>query len=112
MIKRVLMLSLISLAAVSAADKSDKFSVSLYQPVVLNGTSFKAGDAKLELVDGKAVLSQGKVTAQVPVTVETAKDKFAQTRIGFKENQISDISVGGTTKHILFKDAASTAAGQ
>ena len=44
-------------AAVSAADKSDtkaeKFSVNLYQPMVLNGTTFKSGDAKVAIVGGK-----------------------------------------------------------
>jgi acetamidase/formamidase len=105
MIQRVLMLSLISLASVSAADKNSKFDVNLYQPVVLNGTSFKAGEAKVEIVDGKAILKQGKLTAQAPVKVELAKDKYLQTKIGFKDNQISDISLGGSNKHILFQEA-------
>jgi acetamidase/formamidase len=108
MIRRVLMLSLISLAAVSAADKAEKYSVNLYQPVVLNGTTFKPGDAKVAIVDGKAVFTQGKVSAQTPVKVETAKDKYLQTKIAYKdgnEHQISDIYVGGTTKHLLFTEA-------
>jgi len=112
MIRRVLMLSLISLAAVSAADKSDtkaeKFSVNLYQPMVLNGTTFKSGDAKVAIVDGKAVFTQGKITAQTPVKVETAKDKYQQTKIAYKDgadHQISDIYVGGTTKHLSFVEA-------
>lgn len=108
MIKRVLMLSLISLAAASAADKNSKFDVTLYQPVVLNGTAFKAGDAKIELAEGKAVLTQGKTTAQAPVKVEIGKDKYQLTRIGYKNganNQISDIYVGGTAKHVLFQEA-------
>jgi hypothetical protein len=105
MIKRVLMLSLISLAAVSASDKSTKFDVNLYQATTVNGTAFKAGDAKVELADGKVVLKQGKLSAEIPVKVEIAKDKYAQTRIGFKENQISDIFVGGTTTHIRFQEA-------
>jgi acetamidase/formamidase len=105
MIQRVLMLSLISLASVSAGEKNPKFDVTLYQPVVLNGTTFKAGEAKMEIVDGKAVLTQGKVTAQAAVKVELAKNKYLQTRIGFKDSQISDVSVGGTNKHIVFQEA-------
>ena len=105
MIRRILLLSAISLAAVSAADRGSKFEVNLYQTTVVNGTAFKAGEAKVELADGKAVLKQGKLTAEIPVKVEMAKDKFAQTRIAYREHQITDISVGGTNKHILFPEA-------
>jgi hypothetical protein len=103
MIRRILLLSAISIAAVSAADR--KFDVTLYQTTVVNGTAFKAGDAKVELTGGKAVLKQGKLTAEIPVKVETAKDKFVQTRVGYREHQITDISVGGTNTHILFPEA-------
>jgi hypothetical protein len=107
MSKRILFLSLISLAAVSAADKADKFGVNLYQPVVVNGTAFKAGDAKVEVADGKAIFKQGKLSAAVPVKVETGGDKFANTRIGYNaDHQIKDIYVGGTNKHILFQETA------
>ena len=105
MIRRILLLSAISLAAVSAADRASKFDVTLYQTTVVNGTAFKAGGAKVELADGKAVLKQGKLTAEIPVKVETAKDKYAQTRVAYREHQITDISVGGTNKHILFPEA-------
>jgi len=104
MIRRILLLSAISLAVVSAADRS-KFDVTLYQTTVVNGTSFKAGDAKVELADGKAVLKQGKLTVEVPVKIEVAKDKYPQTRIGYREHQITDISVGGTNKHVVFAEA-------
>lgn len=115
MTKRFVMvgvLSLISLAAASAADKSEKFGVNLYQPAVVNGTAFKAGDAKIEIADGKATVKQGKTTAEVSVKVETAPEKFPLTKILYKEGneqRISDIWVGGTNKHIVFQD---TAAGQ
>jgi len=106
MIRRALLFSLISLAAASAADKADTFGVNLYQPVTLNGTAFKAGDAKVRILDGKAMFTQGKLSAEVPVKVEVAKEKSYQTKIGYKaDHQISDIFVGGTNKHILFQEA-------
>jgi len=105
MIRRILLFSAMSLAAVSAADRASKFEVTLYQTTVVNGTAFKAGEAKVELADGKALLKQGKLTAEIPVKVETAKDKYAQTRVGYREHQITDISVGGTNKRILFPEA-------
>ena len=106
MTKRILFLSLISLALASAADKTEKFGVNLYQPTVVNGTAFKAGDTKVEIIGGKAVLRQGKISVEVPVTVELAKDKYQGTRVGFRADQIRDICLGGTNKHILFTETA------
>jgi hypothetical protein len=106
MTKRILFLSLISLALASAADKADKFGVNLYQATVVNGTTFKAGDAKIEITGGKALLKQGKLAVEVPVTVELAKDKYPDTRVGYRADQIRDICVGGTNKHILFTETA------
>jgi len=114
--RALLLLSVFSLAVASAA--SEHFSVNLYQPVTVNGTQFKAGDAKIELKDNKAVLKQGKLTAEVPVRVESNKDKYMYTTVGFNEtgdHTIREICIGGTTTHLLFESPGaptSVAAGQ
>ena len=104
MTKRVfLMLTMISLAVASAASG---FKVNFYQETVINGTTFKAGEAKLELQDSKAILHQGKITAEAAVKVETNKAKYVLTTVGYKDgadHQIKDICVAGTTTHILFE---------
>jgi hypothetical protein len=104
MIKRSLVvLSLISLAVASAASN---FRVDLYQPTVINGTTFKVGEAKLEIKDNKISVKQGKTTAEASVKVEAAKDKFLYTTVGYKEgstHEIKDISLAGTTTHIIFE---------
>jgi len=104
MIKRFLLLfSVISLAVASAANT---FRVDLYQPTVINGTTLKAGEAKIELQEGKAVFKQGKTSIEASVKVETNKDKYAYTTVGYKEggdHKIKDICVGGTTTHIWFE---------
>jgi hypothetical protein len=104
MIKRfVLLFSVISLAVASAANA---FHVDLYQSTVVNGTMFKAGEAKVELQDGKVVFRQGKTSAEATIKVETNKGKYPYTTIGYKDgadHQIKDICVGGTTNHILFE---------
>jgi|SRR5579862_2320077 len=102
MIKR----SLLLVSAISLAFASDASTVrvDLYQPTVINGTTFKAGEAKLEVQGGKAILRQGKTSAETAVTVETSKDKYRLTTVGYKDPQhIKDICVGGTTTHILFE---------
>jgi len=107
MIKRMVMFSVISLAVASAADKTEKFGLNLYQPAVFNGTAFKAGDAKIEVADGKATVKQGKTSAQVTVKVETEQAKNPLTKIQYAADQkITDIWVGGTNKHLVFQDSA------
>ena len=101
MIKQAFLLfSAVSLAM--AANSS--FRVNLYQPTVVNGTTFKPGEAKVELKDNKAVLKQGKTTVEVDVKVEANKDKYTYTTVGYQQGEprIKDITVGGTTTHIVF----------
>jgi hypothetical protein len=107
MTKRLLLLiASISLAVAGAADK---FSVNLIQPTTVNGTTFKPGDARVELQDNKVIIKQGKVSAEATVKVEANKTKYIYTGVGYKEgtdHQIREISIGGTTTHILFEDGA------
>src|SRR5262245_45481592 len=102
MTKRFLLLfSAISLAVASAANT---FRVDLYQPTVINGTTLKAGEAKVELQEGKIVLHQGKTSVEAPVKVETNKDKYSFTTVGYRDDhKIKDICIGGTTTHIFFE---------
>ena len=99
----VLMFAMISMAVASAGNV---FRVDLYQPTMVTGTAFKAGEAKLELKDNKIVLKQGKTSAEVAVKVEESKGKYVYTTVGYKDggtHEIKDISLAGTTTHILFQ---------
>ena len=99
----IILLAVVSLAIASAANV---YHVSLYQPTTVNGTAFQAGDAKLELTGDKAVLKQGKTSVEVSVKVEENKAKYVYTTVGYKDggsHEIKDISVAGTTTHILFQ---------
>ena len=101
--RALLMLSAISLAVASAASG---YKVNFYQETVVNGTTFKAGEAKVEVEDGKVILHQGKTTAEASVKVETNKAKYVLTSVGYKDgvdHQIKDICIAGTTTHILFE---------
>jgi len=69
MIKRfLLLLSVVSWAVASAASN---FSLNFYQPTVVNGTTLKIGEAKLEIRDNKAIVKQGKTSVEANVKVET-----------------------------------------
>ncbi len=111
MIRRLILSATLSAIALTAADKAEKFGITLQQPAVVQGTEFKAGDVSVSITDGKATIKQGKVSVEVPVKVEANKDKYFTTRISYKDDRkITEISVGGTNKHILLQDNA--AAGQ
>jgi|SRR5579862_4440277 len=101
--RAALLFSVLSLAAAGAANS---FRVDFYQPTVVNGTAFKTGEAKLEIKENKAVLHQGKTTAEAAVKIEENKNKYLYTTVGYKEgadHQIKDICVAGTTTHIWFQ---------
>src|SRR5215475_6767672 len=108
MIKRAFLLfSVVALAAAA----NNNIRVDLYQPTVVNGTTFKPGEAKLELKDNKAVLKQGKTEVSVDVKVEENKDKYRYTTVSYREGekQIKDITVGGTNTNIVFGGKTSAA---
>ena len=103
MIKRVLLLvSVVSLAVASAASN---FNLNFYQPTVVNGTTLKVGEAKLEVKDNKAIVKQGKTSVEATVKVETANAKYLYTTVGYKDgdgHQIKDITIAGTTTKLVF----------
>ena len=107
MTKRFLMLSVLSLAAFAG---SNTVRVDLYQPTVVNGTTFKPGEAKLEIQGDKAILRQGKVSAEATIKIENAKSKYAFTTVGYKEGEkkLKDITVGGTTTHVVFDQTSAS----
>src|ERR1700684_2588908 len=104
MIKRAfLLVSVMGLAVASAASN---FNLNFYQPTVVNGTTLKVGEAKLELHDTKAVVKQGKTSVEANVKVETSNSKYLYTTIGYKEgdnHQIKDITLAGTTTRLVFE---------
>ena len=104
MIKRfALLVATVTLAVASAASN---FNVTFYQPTVVNGTTLKPGDAKLEIKENKAVVKQGKTSVEANVKVENAAQKYLYTTVGYKEgdnHQIKDITLAGTTTKLVFE---------
>ena len=104
MIKRALLLvSVVSLAVASAASN---FNLNFYQTTVVNGTTLKVGEAKLEIKENKAIVKQGKTSVEANVKVETANSKYLYTTVGYKDgdnHQIKDITLAGTTTKLVFE---------
>lgn len=104
MIKRAaLLVSVMGLAIASAASN---FNLNFYQPTVVNGTTLRVGEAKLEIRDNKAIVKQGKTSVEANVKVESAASKYLYTTVGYKDgenHQIKDITLAGTTTKLVFE---------
>jgi hypothetical protein len=79
--------------------------VDFYQPTTVNGVNFKAGEVKVEVNGDKVVLKQGKVSAEAPIKVENANDKFRYNLVGYVAGtqEVKEIVLGGTTTKLVFE---------
>jgi len=104
MIKRALLL--VSVMGLAVASAASNFNLNFYQPTVVNGTTLKVGEAKLEIRDNKAIVKQGKTSVEANVKVESSTNKYLYTTIGYKDgdnHQIKDITLAGTTTKLVFE---------
>jgi hypothetical protein len=103
--KLALSLSVFALAVASAASK---YTVTLYQPSIVNGTELKPGDYKVEVNDNTVTISKGKQSVQAPVKTETADSKFSSTSVrylnGDGKYRVQEIRIGGTNTKLVFSN--------
>lgn len=92
--------------ALAVASAANSYNVTLYQPVMVNGSELKAGDYKLELKDKTAVLKQGKNATEAPVKIENDGQKYARTAVRMNGMQIEEIRIGGTNTRVVFDKQA------
>jgi hypothetical protein len=104
MVKNILLgFASVALAVASAASS---YSVTFYQPVMINGSELKAGDYKLELKGNTALIKQGKTVAEAPVTVENEGEKFQRTAVRLEGMQVQEIRIGGTKTRVVFEKSS------
>lgn len=109
--RKALIVSFVALATTAFA-ASNTFKVSLFNDAVIDGKTFKAGEYKISLQDGKAILKQGKDSVEVPAREETVPDKIDSTSLKYSDNtHLVEISVGGTHTKIVFGDNTPTHSG-
>jgi hypothetical protein len=93
------------LAAVAIAG-SKTYSVTLFQPSLVAGTTLQPGDYKLDLNNGKVVISNSKQSAQSAVKVEELQKKSDTTSVQYATNggqyRIREIRLGGTKLKLVF----------
>lgn len=88
--------------ALAVASAATSYNVTFFEPVVVNGTTLKAGEYKVEINDNKAVIKKGKAVAEAPVKVESNETKYSQTSVRLVGTQVEEIHVGGTRTKLVF----------
>lgn len=105
MMKRLVFLFAVLAMAVASART---YSLTLFQPSVLNGTELKPGDYKLEVQDQKIVIRSGAQTAEASVKAETNGEKYRATSVRYSsengKSRISEIRLGGTRLKLLLNN--------
>ena len=89
--------------ALAVASAASSYSVTFFQPVVINGQNLKAGDYKVQLDGDKVSIRQGKSVTEVPVKVENSDNKFATTSVRLNGSQVEEIRLGGTHTRLVFE---------
>ena len=89
--------------ALAAASAATSYKVTFYEPVMVNGTTLKAGEYKVEVDNDKAIIKKGKAVAESPVKVESNDAKFPSTSVRLAGTQVEEIRVGGTRTKLVFE---------
>jgi hypothetical protein len=105
--KKQLILGFVALGATAFA-ASNTFKVHIFKDSVIEGKTLKAGDYKLSIENGNAVIKMGGESIAVPAREETQPNKAASTELLYVgDTNLQAISVGGTRTRIVFDGAAS-----
>ncbi len=99
----------VAMFALTALAASNTFHVTFDEAAWINGTQVKAGDYKLQVESGKAILKSGKTVVEAPAKLETADHKFASTGVVLDSKQkVQEIQIGGTNDRVVFQTGSAT----
>ena len=111
--KKRMLVSLIAGACATMFAASDSFKVTLLKDSVIEGKSVKAGDYRISMENGNAVLKQGKTSIEIPAREETRPNKASSNELTYQDpNNLQEIQRGGSNTAIVFEPAAAMSAGQ
>lgn len=111
--KLILSFATVALAAVSAADS---YRVTLFQPSVVNGTTLKPGEYRVEVKENKATIKGEGNKVEADVRTEASADKFGSTAVRYTNDggryKVEEIRVGGTKTKLIFATPETRPAGE
>lgn len=100
--KKTLLLSFVAVGSMAFA-AGHTFHVNLDQDSVVEGKTLRAGEYKLSMENGNAVLRRGKESIEVPAKEETAPNKFVSTELDYRGGaNLEEVDLGGTHTRIVF----------
>ncbi|MDQ6665501.1 MAG: hypothetical protein M3Z23_14055 [Acidobacteriota bacterium] len=98
-----------------AIGSAASYNLTLYQPIMVDGTPLKEGQCKLVLKDHTAIIRQGKTSIEANVKPETMDKKFASTSVKYivldGKNNIQEIRLGGTKTKLVFEPGRTVSGG-
>ena len=104
--KKILLVAIGVAGLALASAKS--YSITLSQPALLGSMQLAPGDYKVEVVDQKAVVRNGKVQGEAPVKVEDNESKYNSTSVRFATSdgkmRIQEIHIGGSKTKLVFSE--------
>jgi hypothetical protein len=104
--KKTLLASFVVLAGTVFA-AGNAFKVDIFQDSLVDGKTLKAGNYKIMMENGNAVIKQGNQTIEIPAREENEPNKIASTELIYKDTtNLQEIRVGGTHTRILFEEGA------
>ena len=80
MLRKVLLFFMV--VGLTAAN-TKTYTMNLFQPAILGSTELKPGEYRIEVVDQKATVRNGKWHGEYPVKVETGERKYDTTSVRF-----------------------------
>ena len=107
--KLVLSFAIAGIALLSAKS----YSINLYQPATVGAAELKAGEYQVEVSGQKAVIRQGKMHTETPVTVATADRKYDATSVLVTivngKQHVQEIHLGGTNTKLIVRGETTAA---
>ena len=106
----------ITTVALGIASAADTYRVTLFQPSVINGTTLKPGDYKVEVEGDRATIKGGGAKVETAVKVEPVEQKYGATSVryinGTGQMKVDEIRLGGTKTKLVFSQPDSRPAGE
>lgn len=89
-----------------AATAAQTYRVTFFQPTVVKGNEFKAGDYRIKVTDQKVVIVDGKREVEVAAKVESGSEKYSATTVRYADqggkSSIAEIKLGGSKTRLVF----------
>ncbi|HEV3331693.1 MAG TPA: hypothetical protein VG096_11965 [Bryobacteraceae bacterium] len=104
--KKILLFA-IGVAGLAIAS-TNSYSVKLLSPAMLGTIALEPGEYRVEVIDQKAVIRNGRFHGEAPVKVESGDTKYGTTVVRFNtadgKMHIQEIHVGGTKTKLVFEE--------